>query len=236
MRYSSVLALAAATAPLAVSAKGTLGFCLGVRKPGRCLTSQLEGRREPYLNGFTDASCKTQQDFASDFAKLSSTSKIVRTYSAVDQAVQPACHVPSAILPAAKAAGVKVLLGLWFVSPPLFCKRWLKSDFLGFRVDTPEAYQADHDEILNTLKEHPEWSDAVYGFTVGSETLYRHEQDASKGLSADALLKTITGFKSDAVKAGLNQPVGTADSWNKFQDGTANEIIPAVDILYVASS
>lgn len=62
-----------------------------------------------------DASCKTQEDFAADFAVLKEHSTIVRTYSAVDKATEPTCYVPGAILPAAKAAGVQVLLGLWYV-------------------------------------------------------------------------------------------------------------------------
>lgn len=35
MRVSSLIAVAAATAPLAVSAAGTLGYALGARHPGK---------------------------------------------------------------------------------------------------------------------------------------------------------------------------------------------------------
>jgi len=193
MRFSTLAAVAAATAPVVVSAKGQLGFALGVRK--------------------TDASCKTQEDFAADFAVLSSqaTSTIVRTYSAVDGATQPSCYVPGAILPAAKAAGVKVVLGLW--------------------ADTSTAYEADKAEVL---KYASEYSDTIYAYTVGSETLYRHEQSASTGLTAQELLDNINDFKSAAKAAGLTQKVGTADSWNKFQDGTADPLITGgVDLLLV---
>lgn len=96
------------------------------------------------------------------------------------------------------------------------------------RADTKEAYEADRDEILTHA---PDYSDVIYGFTVGSETLYRHEQDESKGLSVDELIAHIQDFKDKAGKKGLNQPVGTADSWNKFQDGTADKLIPEVGIL-----
>ena len=43
--------------------------------------------------------------------------KIVRTYAAIDGGADdvggPRCHVPGAILPAAKEAGIQVVLGLW---------------------------------------------------------------------------------------------------------------------------
>lgn len=182
MRFSTIAAVAAATAPIAVSAKGQMGFALGVRK--------------------SDASCKTQEDFTADFAVLKQYTSIVRTYSAVDQATQPTCYVPGAILPAAKAAGIKVILGLW--------------------ADTSSSYKADKDEIL---KYASLYSDSIYAFTVGSETLYRHEQDSSTGLEVTELLNDINDFKQSCKDAGLTQKVGTADSWNKFQDGTADPLI-----------
>ena len=63
-----------------------------------------------------DASCKTKEDFIEDFKVLQGAAvpaKYVRTYSAVDQAVEPTCYVPGAILPAAKETGMEVILGLW---------------------------------------------------------------------------------------------------------------------------
>lgn len=63
----------------------------------------------------SDGSCKTQADYAADLSVLKSTSTIVRTYANVDAGAPngPICYVPGALLPAAKAAGVKVLLGVW---------------------------------------------------------------------------------------------------------------------------
>ena len=57
--------------------------------------------------------------------------------------------------------------------------------------------------------------DAVYGITVGSETLYRGN------FTGETLLAKI----QDVEKAFPNVLVGTADSWNKFADGTADPII-----------
>lgn len=42
MRFSTVAAVAAATAPIAVSAKGKLGFSLGVRKAGQTDTRSIK--------------------------------------------------------------------------------------------------------------------------------------------------------------------------------------------------
>ena len=62
-----------------------------------------------------DGSCKSQQDYTEDLAVLKDTSTIVRTYANVDGGDEsgPKCYVPGALLPAAKAAGFQVILGVW---------------------------------------------------------------------------------------------------------------------------
>ena len=94
MQFRNILSTALATAPLAVSAAGTLGFAVG--------------------NTNSDGSCKVQSDFEADFqAILSNTNaQIVRTYSSTDSYGNP-CNTPSQVLPAAKSAGIQVLLGMW---------------------------------------------------------------------------------------------------------------------------
>ncbi len=81
------------------------------------------------------------------------------------------------------------------------------------------------------MKNASDYQSTIYAVTVGSESLYRYQQDKSTGLSADDLLSRIQSFQSTLKNAGLSFKVGTADSWNKYQDGTANPIIPHVDIL-----
>ena len=64
--------------------------------------------------------------------------------------------------------------------------------------------------------------DNVHAITVGSEVLYRGD------LTADKLLKRINEVKHEFPKV----KVGTADSWNKFNDGTADPLIQGgVDYL-----
>ena len=72
-----------------VSATGNLGWALGDMK--------------------ADGSCKMTSDYADDFTALKSTgSKLVRTYQSYG------CNTSTAIIPAAKDAGFKVLLGIWY--------------------------------------------------------------------------------------------------------------------------
>lgn len=94
MLTRNILSSLLVAAPLAVSAAGTLGFAVGNTNP--------------------DGSCKTQSDFEADFkAILANTdAQLVRTYSSSDTFGNP-CNTPSEILPAAKSAGIKVLLGMW---------------------------------------------------------------------------------------------------------------------------
>jgi glucan 1,3-beta-glucosidase len=86
--YSTALFLAALPS-LAVAASGSLGFALGAKN--------------------ADGTCKSSSDYTADFKVLAHHSKIVRGYSASQ------CDTAAAILPAAKSAGVKVILGIWYV-------------------------------------------------------------------------------------------------------------------------
>jgi glucan 1,3-beta-glucosidase len=88
------------------------------------------------------------------------------------------------------------------------------------RPDTDESYAADKAAVVQYA---PQYQDQVYAITVGSETLYRGNFTGAQ------LLEKIQDTKS-AVGSGFK--VGTADSWNKYQDGTADPLIKGgVDIL-----
>ncbi|KAL8945424.1 MAG: hypothetical protein Q9211_000058 [Gyalolechia sp. 1 TL-2023] len=177
MHLSTTLSLALAASPLAVWARGTLGFALGARKP--------------------DGTCKTVADYAEDFDTLKGKagSTIVRTYSVVDVNV-PAhrCEVAATILPAAKAKNFKVILGLW--------------------ADEQESYDSEKAALQDVLTS--EYAPYVYALTTGSESLYR-------GVSAQELLPRINDTKTSFFK--LVPRIGTVDSWNKFQDRTADPIL-----------
>jgi glucan 1,3-beta-glucosidase len=93
MRFSAVAAALAASPAVVSAAKGTMGFALGTK--------------------MGDGSCKTQQDYSDDFDAIKSGSgaNLVRGYAASD------CDMAKNALPAAKAKGFKVVLGIWYVTP-----------------------------------------------------------------------------------------------------------------------
>lgn len=90
---------------------------------------------------------------------------------------------------------------------------------LGVWPDTDASFTADK-LALSTYA--TQYTDQVYAVTVGSETLYRGN------FTGEELLGKIND-----VKAILpNTKIGTADSWNKYADGTADALIKGgVDLL-----
>ncbi|EMD00726.1 glycoside hydrolase family 17 protein [Baudoinia panamericana UAMH 10762] len=91
---------------------------------------------------------------------------------------------------------------------------------LGVWPDTDASYEADKSAIQQYAEQYP---NQVYAVTVGSETLYRGN------FTGQQLLEKINDVKS-VVPTGVK--VGTADSWNKYADGTADAVIKGgVDIL-----
>ncbi|KAJ9630747.1 glycoside hydrolase 3 protein [Taxawa tesnikishii (nom. ined.)] len=91
---------------------------------------------------------------------------------------------------------------------------------LGVWPDTDESLQADKEALTTYV---PNYKDQVYAVTVGSETLYRGN------FTGSTLLEKINDVKAvlpDGIK------MGTADSWNKYADGTADAVIKGgVDLL-----
>lgn len=174
---AAIAGLALALLPSALAAqKGTMGFALGTKK--------------------TDGTCKYQADYEADFEAIQSASgsTLVRGYSASD------CNCAEYILPAAKAKGFQVVLGVW--------------------PDTDESFNADK-TALSTYA--TQYKAQVYAVTVGSETLYRGN------FTGPELLEKINDVKQ---MLGGDVRVGTADSWNKYADGTADALITGgVDLL-----
>ncbi|KAL5120317.1 glycoside hydrolase 3 protein [Pleosporales sp. CAS-2024a] len=165
-----------AAAPAVVSAaKGTMGFALGTK--------------------LGSGACKTQQDYEQDFDAIKSNSgaTLVRGYAASD------CDMAKNALPAAKAKGFKVVLGIW--------------------ADLQSSFDKDLKAITDVASQY---SDTIYAVTVGSETLYRGN------FTGPELKDKITTVKS-ALPTGIK--VGTADSWSKIADGTADALIGTVDII-----
>ena len=99
-----------------------------------------------------------------------------------------------------------------------------------YRADDLGAFEKEVEESLKYAKKYEK---TIYAYTVGSEGLYREQQKEGTGYKADYLYERISEFKEALKKAGVTgKKVGTADSWNKFQDGTADSLIKkGVDLL-----
>lgn len=89
------------------------------------------------------------------------------------------------------------------------------------RPDTDQSFQDDTNAITAVAKQY---TDNIYAVTVGSETLYRGN------FTGDQLKDKIKQVKS-VLPQGVK--VGTADSWNKFADGTADAIIGTADLIMI---
>jgi glucan 1,3-beta-glucosidase len=151
-----------------------------------------------------DGSCKQTSDYEADFKALKQYTTLVRTYAAGQ------CNQAQNIIPAAKNAGFQVLLGVWSVQTCWQLE--LLADRKLARPDTEESYNTDVAALNASV---PGNEDVVFGITVGSETLYRGN------FTGEQLLGKI----QDVQSIFPNVLIGTADSWNKYADGTADPLI-----------
>ena len=100
----------------------------------------------------------------------------------------------------------------------IFCASMLT--YRSVRADTDEGYNAGRAAIQQYGLQYKE---QVYAVTVASEALYRGN------FTGDELAEKILEVKSEVP----DFKVGTADSWNKYADGTADPVIRVADILCV---
>ncbi|KAI5369634.1 Putative glycoside hydrolase family 17, glycoside hydrolase superfamily [Septoria linicola] len=91
---------------------------------------------------------------------------------------------------------------------------------LGVWPDVEESFNTDKEALTANV---PNFKEQVYAITVGSETLYRGN------FTGEELLEKIMDVKE---ALGGDVKVGTADSWNKWADGTGDAVIKGgVDII-----
>lgn len=96
---------------------------------------------------------------------------------------------------------------------------------LGVWPDTVESFAKDKLVIASVA---PFYAEEVYGISVGSETLYREVFDGEQ------LLQKIIEIKN-VLPEGVNR-IGTADTWNKIVDGTADAVIAHRDVNLVLAN
>lgn len=92
---------------------------------------------------------------------------------------------------------------------------------LGIWPDVEESFNKDLKAITDVASQY---ASSIYAVTVGSETLYRGN------FTGEELKDKISTVKSK-LPSGIK--VGTADSWNKFADGTGDAIIGTADIIMI---
>ncbi|KAI1077002.1 glycoside hydrolase family 17 protein [Whalleya microplaca] len=91
---------------------------------------------------------------------------------------------------------------------------------LGIWPDTDESFEADKAAVVQYAGQY---KDTVHAVTVGSESMYRGNFTGAQ------LAEKIKDVKS---AVGKDVKVGTADSWNKYADGTADAVVTGgADIL-----
>ncbi|KAJ5091760.1 Glycoside hydrolase superfamily [Penicillium alfredii] len=168
-------------------------------------------------NRNADGSCKSREDYENDFDALKDLTNLVRTYSGTE------CHTPERILPAAKAKNFKVVLGIWVGRAPS------KDD----EGTNDASFKGDWAAVKNAISTSGQ-DDAVHAITVGSEALYRGDLT---GPQLHRYIKVVHDYVTKELKND-KLLVGTADSWNKFADGTADSLFteePIVKYVYVES-
>jgi glucan 1,3-beta-glucosidase len=80
------------------------------------------------------------------------------------------------------------------------------------RPDTEESFANDKAALQASV---PGNEDTIYAITVGSESLYRGN------FTGEELLGKI----NEVQEMFPETLIGTADSWNKYADGTADPVI-----------
>lgn len=91
---------------------------------------------------------------------------------------------------------------------------------LGMWPDTEESFNLDKAALQDALP----FQQQVHAITVGSETLYRGNFTGEE----------LQGLVSQVKEILPDVKVGTADSWNKYADGTADALVRSgVDILFI---
>lgn len=125
------------------------------------------------------------------------------------------------------AAGAKIVRG-YAANDCDFAKNSLPAAKMkGFKVMLgiwPDVEQSFNDDLNAITAVADTYADTIYAVTVGSETLYRGN------FTGEQLKDKISTVKSK-LPTGIK--VGTADSWNKFNDGTADALIGHADILLI---
>ncbi|KAH9124707.1 hypothetical protein AeMF1_004570 [Aphanomyces euteiches] len=144
-----------------------------------------------------DKKCKSATEVAADMKILAGITSNIRLYSMTD------CNQVELVLPAAKAAGLNVWVGLW--------------------VDNNTATVQAEKDAFTALVKKGVIDSTITGIHVGSEAIYRKE------VTADEAIQHFKDVKAVATAAGLKVPMTIADIGDIY---VANpQLAAAVDII-----
>ncbi|KAH7161892.1 glycoside hydrolase superfamily [Dactylonectria macrodidyma] len=146
-----------------------------------------------------DGACKSQADWKKDFQTIKGWGKgfnAVRLYATSD------CNTLANAVPAAKATGIKLLVGVWATDDGHF--------------------GAEKAALLKAIKTHGTgWIAAI---SVGSEDLYR------KDITPQKLATQIYDVRGMVRQYNKNLKVGHTDTWTAWVDGANDVVTKACDI------
>ncbi|KAJ3541869.1 hypothetical protein NM208_g4403 [Fusarium decemcellulare] len=146
-----------------------------------------------------DGACKYTADWKADFQTIKSWNKgfnAVRLYASSD------CNTLAKAVPAAKATGMKILVGVWATDDAHF--------------------GAEKAALLKAIKTHgTSWIAAI---SVGSEDLYR------KDITPQKLATHIYDVRGMVRQYNKNLKVGHTDTWTAWVDGANDVVTKACDI------
>lgn len=165
------------------------------------------GRASAFWKGFNlpaqlpSGACKTQQDWARDFAVLQSLPghfTSARLYASSD------CNTLAEAVPAAVASGSTLLVGVW--------------------TENSAHYEAEKQALVQAVQQHGTgWLIAV---SVGSEDLYRGDTDA---VTLAGQINDVKNMLHGLGAANIE--VGHVDTWTAWVDPKNEAAIKACDFV-----
>ncbi|KAH9124708.1 hypothetical protein AeMF1_004571 [Aphanomyces euteiches] len=169
-------------------------YALDVKLSGINYNPRKGADWDPY-----DKRCKSADEVKADMTILSSITSNIRLYSMTD------CNQVEVVVPAAKAAGLSVWLGMW-----------IGKDGAGYDSEKAKLSSLISSNVIDNT---------IAGLHVGSETVYRKDLTSKQAIAYMQEIKTLV------VGAGLSFPVTIADIGDSYM--WYPELASAVDVISI---
>jgi len=167
-----------------------------------------------YFSGFNlganaaDGSCKTTAQWKQEFIKIKSWSHAPKAkFNVAKLFATSDCNALINAVPAARATGFKLWVGVWNVDDAKFGR--------------------EKAALEQAIKKWPDTTTWLKGINVGSESLYRKDITAAKLAQQ---IYDVKGMVQKSLKSP-HVPVGTADTWTSWVNGANAPVIKACDVV-----